>query len=69
MNAENASVMEPKFVWPMLPKAKKLKVSEFGVRKGLSIQKAPMKEMRDPMVPEIHLACWTRLRVYKGLWE
>ena len=45
----------------------KLKISEFGVRKVLLIEKAPTRKMGDLMVPQIHLACWTRLKVFKGL--
>nr|KAF6474774.1 hypothetical protein HJG63_010931 [Rousettus aegyptiacus] len=32
-----------------------LKMSEFGVRKGLLIKKVPTEKMGDPLVPQIHL--------------
>lgn len=44
-------------------------MSEFGVRKGLLIEKAPTGEMGDLVVFHAHLARWTRLRVFKGLGE
>lgn len=55
----------------------KHKTSEFGVRKGLLIQKMPTKKIGALIVPEIHLACCTRWRVLNSwggtsmrkLWE
>lgn len=37
----------------------KLNMSEFGIRKCLLIEK-----MENLIVPQIHLTCWTRLRVF-----
>lgn len=39
-------------------------MSEFGVMKGLVIEMPPEK-LEYLMVPQIHLTCWTRLRVFK----
>lgn len=35
--------------------------TEFGVKEGLLIKKVPSEEMGDLIVPQIRLACWTRL--------
>lgn len=51
---------EPKSMWCQLQKTKTQ--CQFGARKGLSIEKAPTEKMGDVMVPQIHLACSTRLR-------
>lgn len=50
----------------MLQKAK-LKVTEFEVRKDVLIHRAPTKVIGDIIVPQIHLAHWTSLRVSNGL--
>lgn len=50
---------------PVLWKAKH-KISEFGVRKGSLIKKAPTENKEDLMVPQIHLALRTRLKVFSG---
>ena len=47
----------------------KLKTSEFGLRKGLWIKKAATEKMGDLVMPQNHLARWTKLRVFKGLEE
>lgn len=48
-------------------------MSEFGVMKGLLIEMPPEK-LGYLIVPQIHLICWTRLRVFKkfggtGMWK
>lgn len=45
----------------------KFKRLEFRVKKGLLIEKVTAEKMGNLMVPQIHLAHWTRLRVFKGL--
>lgn len=47
----------------------KLNTSDFGVRKGLLMEKVPTKRMRDLVMLQIHLACWNRPRDFKGLGE
>ena len=61
-------VIEPKSVCLMLQKAK-TQMSEFGVRKGLLMEKVPTERLGDLMMPQIHLACCTRSRVLKGLGQ
>ena len=41
-------------------------MSEFGVRKTLLIEKTPTEKMGDRVVPQIHLAYRTRLRVLRA---
>lgn len=48
-------------------KRQKLKTSEFGVRKDLLIQEVSTKKIGGLMMPQIHLARWTQIRVYNGL--
>ena len=47
----------------------KLKVSGFGVRKGLLMEKGKTKKMGDFAMPQRHLAHWSKLRVLKGVGE
>lgn len=42
----------------------KLKMLRFCIRKGFLIKKVPTQNMGDLMVPLIHLAYWTGLRVF-----
>lgn len=44
-------------------------MSEFGIRKCLLIEKTLTEKMGDPVVPQVHLALWTRLRIFKGYKE
>lgn len=49
-------------------------MSEYGARNGLWIEKGPIKRLGEPMVSQIDLAYWTKLRVFKrlrgmGMWK
>lgn len=49
---------------PVVQKAK-LKMSEFGVR-HLLFEKAPTEKVGLLLAPQVHLACCTRVNIFKG---
>lgn len=51
---------------PNTSKSQNLNPHEFGVRKGVLVEKVPTEKMGHLVMLWIHLAHWTRLRVFRG---